>query len=1044
MMTRMIGMKKLTGLLALGILLPLSAENLFQGDTGAEAGIDFVTLGGYGSKLVPAVQDTKVAYEGKASVRVDWVKKLPFGNTQHWTGQYIGVNTPELENDCDYTVSFYAKACTENYPLNVHIFSAYQWSKKSSYYLKTTLSKEWKRYEFTFQPHNVRNAPTKMYTLNLQFPRRGDAPDGPVWFDAFQIEKGKKATPYVSGQPAAIDQKLKSDKVMDILGLNDKIESVVNAVNLKDNGKTNLELTVCDWQGKILKKYTVPFTETLKKSFELPTDRYGWFMASARIVSGNTLLAEQQNTYIVVRPPVKLAPGCLAYMGVIADFDCYTEDSFKANRAMGASRFQLHALHQGHLFHTVKGVNKYDFTGLDRQVDAARKYGLAIKLGGLSPFDWPRFIFPKEEAAAMTRHTMLDLRHRDMYCDFIKQVLDRCGDKIETFDLGCEDNGRLGINEYFKKKYPEGVKKDKNGTPWVVEGPAFDALCTLLIDAAKIIRERYPDARVACIRPSQGRPGDEWFFVWKEFERIGRYFNSFSIDTYSMSPYYVNYKTHPKSMRSGGGPDGRFVTAKHAQSMIDKYGSKGQDIFLSETGLCLLNSEPELSPARQEEAEYTVRDMIAARCAGFTSYDLFKGVYDYPCSVNWGWSANGLRGMHIRAAAYSALAQFLENVVKTKWMAPDKVTRLAFLKHADGTGVCAVWAQKGYTLCVPEGLKVYEIMGNKFELPKDRILELSEAPYYLTHKNYDVLVKKLEKPVVDQSDFCSVAFRRKTIDKGVLKFINNSNTEVLSLDAIVNVDGGKEVTRVLDIPAASWNSIVLDVPPTAKSIDIRYRREGSEGKYVQTRFELQPYTAVESGSEPKSEMGSVKTRSEILPDEPWTPWTGEKDLNVLLLGSWDSEYLHLKAIVNDDRHFPSGKVDRPWAGDSMQIGIDPKNNGGFYQPIPGRYLDMDDYEIGFMLTADKRLIGKVSVGDKSIADAIRTRIERDEQAGTTVYTLNIPWSNLGVKPFKGMTFGFSAVFFDDDTGKGNECCGFIGSGITGRKNPMKFKKFYLK
>ena len=44
-----------------------------------------------------------------------------------------------------------------------------------------------------------------------------------------------------------------------------------------------------------------------------------------------------------------------------------------------------------------------------------------------------------------------------------------------------------------------------------------------------------------------------------------------------------------------------------------------------------------------------------------------------------------------------------------------------------------------------------------------------------------------------------------------------------------------------------------------------------------------------------------------------------------------------------------------------------------------------------------------------------------------------------------MVFGLSAVFFDDDTGNGNECYGHIGSGITGRfKNPMQFKKFYLK
>lgn len=149
-------------------------------------------------------------------------------------------------------------------------------------------------------------------------------------------------------------------------------------------------------------------------------------------------------------------------------------------------------------------------------------------------------------------------------------------------------------------------------------------------------------------------------------------------------------------------------------------------------------------------------------------------------------------------------------------------------------------------------------------------------------------------------------------------------------------------------------------------------------------------------------------------------------------------------MVKDDRHFPSPKTGSPWDGDSLQIGIDPKNNGGFFQRIPGLPLDKDDLEIAFMLTADGRKVQLITAGDKSIGKAIRSSIARDEKAGTTVYTADIPWKKLGVKPFKGMTFGLSAVFFDDDTGKGKEYFGHIGAGVTGRfKNPMKFKKFYL-
>lgn len=1022
------------------------AANLFCGDTGAEAGIDFVTLGGYGSRLVPAVRDTANAFEGKSSLRINWVQKQQIGNTRHWLGRYIGINTPELEKNCDYTVSFYARACADDYPLGVHLFANGGWTKDSSYYLSAKLSKEWKRYSFTFRPRYAGTAPSKCYSLNLLLPRNAKLPDGPVWFDAFQIEKGSRATAYESGQAAAVDTRLESGKPMHVINRNDKISSAVNAVVLKGSGRTTLELTVRDWQGNVVKRYTVPLKNSLRKNFELPSDRYGWFIATARVLAGDAVLAEEYNTYIVVRPPVKIAPGCRAFMGVITT-DVYTEDTFAAMRAMGVSRIQVNVRKLGHLSHGLLGPGKYDFSGADFWVNSANKYGMAVKLGGIGPFDWPLSCFTAEEVKEMKqakeRHPMLGMRHRRMYGDFIRQIADRYAGKVETFDVGTEDNGRLGISPYFKKKYPEGVQKDKNGTPWVVAGPAFDTLCTLLIDAAKILKERTPaGTRIACIRPSQGRPGNEWFFVWKEFERIGRYYNSFSIDTYSMVPYYI-HKKYPRNMRSGGGPDGRFFTKAHAQRMIDKFGNKDMDIFLSETGVSLFSMELPLSPEHQEAAEYTVRDMIAAKCAGITSYDLFRGPTEHPNSIGFSFFANSQRGLHIRNAAFSALAQVLENVVETKWITPDKDTRLAFLKHADGSGVCAVWSKKGTAMRIPEGVELYDIMGNKCSIPADRTLELSETVYYFAHQKYDVLLKKLASPGIEQTDLCTVMFRRMNMERGLLKFTNNSNTDVLSLDVVIKNDGMEKVKRVLNVPAASWNSIGFKLPASVKNVEVSCRRAGSRSKAMTVNFTMNQYTGIASGSQPQSVMGQVESRTDILPDEPWTPWSGKNDLSAVLYGSWDEEYLHLKAVVRDDIHNPSKDKYHPWNGDSMQFALDPGNNGGFFVRIPGLPLDRDDIEAGIMAGRNGEQHLEMSAG-RELPNDIRYTATRDEKAKNVVYTIDIPWKKLDVKPYKGMPFGLSAVFFDDDTGNGKDYYGFIGQGVTGRfKNPGKYKKFYL-
>ena len=56
----------LTAAAVAGSLLftPVRAENLLTGDTGAEVGIRFLTLGGFSGELVPASRDTKEFFEG--------------------------------------------------------------------------------------------------------------------------------------------------------------------------------------------------------------------------------------------------------------------------------------------------------------------------------------------------------------------------------------------------------------------------------------------------------------------------------------------------------------------------------------------------------------------------------------------------------------------------------------------------------------------------------------------------------------------------------------------------------------------------------------------------------------------------------------------------------------------------------------------------------------------------------------------------------------------------------------------------------------------
>ena len=1017
------------------------AENLFQGDTGAEAGVEFVTQGGLAKTRIPVFHDKEIFYEGNGSLRIDWKNKQPPGFRYMHQDRYFGADIPELERDQEYTVSFYAKASEGDFPIRIHLYTREGLRKDTSHALNVRLTTEWKRYSLTFKTKVPKNFFSTAYSLNIALLRTNGKHDTEsIWFDAFQLEKGAEATPY-QAPAAAAELHLKSSGPMNIIGKDDKIEANVNAVTSRDGGKSSLEMTVMDWEGKVLKQFEEDFGKKFTKSYELPSGRYGWFNVRLLLKSGEKVLADLTKNYLVVRPPVKIEKGMRPFCGGIALITRKDPSQVAANRAVGVARFQVEVMPVNFTWDWEPRRGEFDFSHTDWLVEQALKNDMEIKMC-ITPFDWKKWHFPKEEMDEMkrcrARHTMLDLRHRELWNGFVSQVLDRYGDKIGTLEVGWEDNGRLGLNPYFKKKYPEGVQKDHIGAPWVVAGPAFDAFCTLITDACRMALKRYPDLRIGGIRPSQGRPGQDWFFVWKMFERTGKEFNSFSADTYSMVPYTIGPVYSKADRYIYGGADSRFYTMDLAKRIIKKHGC-GQDVYLSETGTELYALHKDHSPYRLEEAEYLVQDMLAARCAGFTAYDSYRTI-DEPQGIGKTWTMNLKNGLQMRAGAYSAVARILENVTESRWIKPDAVTRIALLKKVDGSGRGAVYSQKGYSMHVPEGIQVFDFMGNEYEPDAKRILPLSGAAWYFSAPKYETLVEKLSKPQIDQTDYCKAAFRHVTDKIGLIRFTNNSNQNSVIFECIVN-NGSKEIRKDLPVMAGSWNSFRVPLDRSSNKLTVKYRRKGIDQKYLSEEIKVPEVTPIQSGNEPVSELGRMDSKNQILPNEPWTPWSGVEDLGLVLSGSWTDTELKLKAVVTDDQHHPSNDPDRPWNADSLQLAIDPKNDGAFFKPNK-RDIGPDDLEFALRLGRDGKVSKVIWKGNKETKMDIQA--SRDEKAGTTVYEIAIPWSELGVKPFKDMVFGLSAVIFDDDSGKGFEYYGMIGGGVAGSKNPALYKRFVLK
>jgi hypothetical protein len=392
------------------------------------------------------------------------------------------------------------------------------------------------------------------------------------------------------------------------------------------------------------------------------------------------------------------------------------------------------------------------------------------------------------------------------------------------------------------------------------------------------------------------------------------------------------------------------------------------------------------------------------------------------------------------AASYSAVAQVVENVTESKWLTPDRVTRIAIMKKNDGKGVAAVWSDKSYKLSLPpsSGMTVTDLMGNTLQ-PVEGQLPLSQAPIYIWHNDFKQLSEMLTKAEVEMTEFCDIRFRMVSENLGRLQFANFSNTVSLEINAEITVNG-KTVSKMIDVPKGSDN--MCEVPLSGTNVKVKART--STGKSVMERsFDLDVPAPIVAGSEATGVIAKAELRGDIYPPaDPWVPWSGPDDLSVQITSSWDADNLYIKAKIKDDLHF-NKFPESPWNADSLQVAIDPKNDGAFYVPAGGKKLGPDDFEFGLALN-DAGKSRCVSSFGKSICQPDNYTITRNEKEKTTAYELRLPWKDLGVKPFTGMVFGMSFVVFDDDTGTGQNYYAPVGGGIAGGKNPALYKKFVLK
>lgn len=163
------------------------------------------------------------------------------------------------------------------------------------------------------------------------------------------------------------------------------------------------------------------------------------------------------------------------------------------------------------------------------------------------------------------------------------------------------------------------------------------------------------------------------------------------------------------------------------------------------------------------------------------------------------------------------------------------------------------------------------------------------------------------------------------------------------------------------------------------------------------------------------ENEAVYAAAEHIYQDP--AWDGSEDLMTLWQLGWDQANLYIAVRVEDDVHVQTQGDTQIYQGDSLELQVDTDLTGD----AGVTHLSPDDYQLIFSPGNFADLPSVVFRFSASEGGQIREvpghRIALAARPSPTGYALEaaIPWSDLAVSPFPGLTLGFTLGANDNDT-----------------------------
>jgi hypothetical protein len=1027
----------------------IKSRNLIKGDSSAETESRTLTKGTYG--MSEYAWDEKTAYDGQKSIKLSQYPGAPRIKWYFKPARASTMPVYNLEFGKPYTFSFYAKASKDNVKGYIGV-QQYKWK---NWFEKTIiLTKNWKRYSITIVPEKkFKGKGHNKYVLSFGVIQNADA-----WFDAFQFEKGKKSTPYYNASAAStgvvVHSKTKNTFLKDEECLID-----LNVKKARGDCPAKLKLTckIKDYSGKTIqeKEYSVDFdsNDFYRQQIKFEPEKTGWFRVSVKASEKKGAIHKHFADLVIVQKPVEISKGITPFCGLGSDV-------FPAMKKIGVKwveewiYWKDNEKKKGEYTWNVK--HRPDIS-LDKRIKDIKDMGFRLKILIEQFPEWTKNKKDIEGAAKLGKRyperLLPDRKHFPDWKRYIKNLTARYKDYIDCYEIGGEVDAKYGLNPYYKEKYKDSLIGRFAG------GQLIDDFAEMTKIAAQEIKRQVPNAEIGAVRPCDvdcSSYNHTMPFTTAVYKICGKYLNCLPLDCYPRPRYIgINYPT------PGSAKDLKAVF-KRAKEILDEYATGNKKFFVSEYGVFIDNRIIYDYKYTTEHLNCVARTYLTARALGSEFFYWYNSTH----APNTGESEWHYTGIWFRdeplpaVAAYSAVAQIVENVVKAKLIEVNSNISVTVFKKDNGSAQMGLWTDErpsGLLLANTDGKVVLtDVMGNTF-VPKTKkgykYLPLNGSPVYLTltgtDNNYEAALKLLKQSEVDIKTPVSLAFRESTLKKGKL-YIKNKSLNTPCSGKVQYSLSGINKTKQFDAPAGSKYIMDIELPaeiPEKTELTGKILFEGFEKEtfnfpvhQIAVAPELKKTPEIKSNPSSWGVKPVIKmdTRFYLFPHDPHTPWTDPNDLSADIYMGWKGKYLYLGANVKDDKHF-NKYTSALYKADSFQFAFDPKNNASI---IKGKDYSGDDIEMGIGLTPEGGKLETYVASDKDINNNTLYSATRNEETKTTTYVIRLPLKKLGLAP--GKVFGFNTVVFDDDTGAGQSYHIRYTRGITGGKNPKLFKKFVLK